>query len=284
MSVPPGKAPIQQSIRAAFEGWRQDVPGLVPYAAAVGAFTGVVTAMIGAPAGGNPLSALILQALLGAGVAAFFARALRPAVGRPGGPVGAVFADALRVYGSMLIIGFFLMLVFGVALIPAVAVLGVVLEPYQARLEAAESDIGAQLPIFQEAMQAQPGVFLGLLLVYGFLWMAMTSRLYLAAPASVDLGRVMSFETWRWTQGNMLRIIAVRLLLLVPVFFAAGLVGNVLASLVGVQTSELGAVQAPNAALLALAQAGTTFVTLLVHSGLEARLSGYLYQGLKPPA
>ncbi|MBU6406237.1 MAG: hypothetical protein KGS44_03725 [Alphaproteobacteria bacterium] len=284
MSVPPGKAPIQQSMRAAFEGWRQDLPGLAVYAAAVGALTALVTATAGGAMSGDPATALVLQALLGAGVAVFFARALRPAVGRGSGPPGAVLADALRVYGSMAIVGFFLALVFGVALIPAVAVLGVVLAPYQARLEAAGSDIAAQLPIMQEAMAAEPGVFLGLFVVYGFLWMALTSRLYLAAPASVGLGRVMSFETWRWTQDNMMRIMAARLLLLVPAFFAAGLIGNVLAGLVGVRTTELGAIQSPNPALWALAQGLTTFVALLLHSGLEARLSAYLYQGLKPPA
>jgi hypothetical protein len=284
MTVPAGKVPIQKSIIAALDGWRTDLPGLLPYALGTGVFAAALSfAMMPLLTGQNPLTALGFQALLALGASLFFARAMAPGLGRAGATFNQIVANALSVYGAILIVGFFMTLVIGVAMMPGVAVLGLVMVPYQAQLEAAGSDFSAQLPILQEVAKANPEVMIGLALVYGFIWLALTSRFYLAAPASAEANRPLSFETWRLTQGNMLRIMAARLGLLIPAFMLMVVLSTALVSLLGVPQTELGqAVPMPNPLVYAAAQGISMFVSSLFYSALEARLSAFLYQGLKP--
>jgi hypothetical protein len=128
-----------------------------------------------------------------------------------------------------------------------------------------------------------PMLALGLL--YAAIWMFLTSRLYLAAPASVADGRVRTFETWPWTKGQALRISAARLLLLLPTWAALTVLQAGLSAALGATAFSPSAMQElmTNAPLRYLALlAPMQIVSLLVFSGLEAALSAYLYKGLKP--
>jgi len=122
-------------------------------------------------------------------------------------------------------------------------------------------------------------------LFYGAVWMLLTSRLYLAAPASVDQRRVLSLETWAWTKGSVLRITAARLLLLAPANILVGAIGHLIGRALGMNTLDPASV----AALAAANPAGylvyiliAAFLSFALFSSLEAGLSSYLYRGLKP--
>lgn len=277
-----GRVPVRQSVGAALgfvvENWR--------FLALVSAIGAAATTLVSALAMAVPtvgLLAGLAQGIVQAFVyAAFTAAALYGA--------GAVRArwtgDGWRVWGAMAIVFFFLFIVFTVLTIPVLITLFAgPLGPYATELQAAGEDQRAVLAIMMRAVEENPGVVLAVVLFYLALWLMLTSRLYLAAPASVDQGRILVFETWKWTKGAMLSITGARLLLLVPANILAGALGYLVGRAVGVNTFDMMAMAEtaannPTGVLIYSAVAG--FITLLLYSTLEAALSAYLYQGLKP--
>jgi hypothetical protein len=279
MSVPDGKVPIFQSVQATFTAWREGLVGTLPAAGLVALVAAGMTLLLGPSAATNPMLGFVSQAVLGVAMAIFFAGVMGPTFGKPGGLNAGSVAGGLRVFGAMAVIGFFLLIVFVVAMIPGIAVFATALTPYMTQLEAAQGDPAATMTILQQVMTENPAVFILLGLIYGFVWMALTSRLFLAAPASVDAGKVMSFDTWSWTKGNMLRIMAARLLLLVPAFFVTAAFASILGPLLGVQA---GVVAGVNPVSLGAFAGVNGFVSTLIYSGLEARLAAFLHAGLRP--
>jgi hypothetical protein len=119
----------------------------------------------------------------------------------------------------MAIIGLFLFLVLLVGMFPGVMLLAMgPLAPYANELQAAGEDQAAAMAIMTRFMQENPLPILIFVIVYLGIWLLLTSRLYLAAPATVDRDRILSFDTWRWTKGNALRIAFARLMLLGPAY------------------------------------------------------------------
>ena len=122
-------------------------------------------------------------------------------------------------------------------------------------------------------------------LFYAILWFALTSRLYLAAPASAEQGRILTFETWSWTKGQTLRITAARLMLLAPAYVLVSALSLLIGRAVGIDIlNPMTAAEVAQAnSLLYL---GFVFVSglinLALYTALEAGLSIYLYRGLKP--
>jgi hypothetical protein len=289
MATPAGKVPIFESVQAALSFARTQFMAFAP-AAAIVALIALAPNVAAAQATvkSDPLGSALAYAALSALGAIFFAAALRAGLQLPGtGPavLGMRFgADELRLMAAMGVVGFFLFIVFTVGLIPAFALFASALAPFMEELKAAGSDQAAATAILRRAVEANPAIFIGVLAGYMFLWMALTSRLYLAAPATVEDKAVRSFETWAWTKGNMLRIIAARTVLLAPAFFAAGLIQSALAAALGVDSDALPAGLAawqPNALIVTFISA---FASLLLYSLLEAGLSAYLQRGLRPKA
>jgi hypothetical protein len=185
----------------------------------------------------------------------------------------------------MAVIGFFLTLIFFVGLMGASMILGAAFAPYAAEFEAARNNEAETLALAERFAQENPALIALLALVFAAAWLALTSRLYLAAPATVADQRVRTFETWNWTKDNMLRICAARLLLLVP----AGIVASLLQAAIG---AALGIAPLDPFAGARVLQADPTryllyfipaqIISLLLYRGLEAGLSAYLYKGLKP--
>lgn len=276
MAAPAGKAPILESasagLRFAVHEWRS----IAPIAGAGGvALSALSLAMLDAQARQNIGAALglTLATLLVTGVvyALLFRRALAYFGEQPSGPVSVSIG---AVYGSMAIVGFFLFIVFVVLMIPAVAVIGSALEPFLEDIQAAQGDQAAMAAIMQRAVVANPGPFALIVGLGSFIWLALTSRLYLAAPASVAQGKALSFETWRWTAGNMLRIIAARLMVLAPLWIAILVVVGLLTTILG------GAAQSVigHFAVQTIAQA----LSIGALYAAEAGLGVYLYRGLRP--
>jgi len=196
-----------------------------------------------------------------------------------------VAAEGGRVFGALAIIGFFMFIVFVVVAIVDAFVIFAAAADYVPQLEAAGQDQAAALAVMARFVHDKPGPVIAVGLVNVAIWYALTSRLFLAAPASYDAGRILSFETWRWTKGNLLRITAARLLLL-PIFLLVFAAGLGLASLMGISNaldSDAAdqAVRGAPAKFAILSLIGD-FLHFSLYLALEAALSAQIYKVLRP--
>lgn len=210
-----------------------------------------------------------------------------------GPPLQSPFSDRLpmnmaRVWAALLIVGAFLVLAMLIVMVPTAILIGMRFEPYMPALTAAGDNSTAVLAVMTRFARDNPVLCGGIALLYAILWLMLTSRFYLAAPATVAEQRILSFETWRWTQNNMLRIAAARLMLLLPAYVLAGAITALVARLVGFNLSILfdsdALVRAArtNPAGLAAFSFVYDFLSIAVYRALEARLSASAYEALKP--
>jgi hypothetical protein len=285
MAVPPGKAPILESVGAALRLWRGALPRIWPVAVIGGAALALVQVGVAGLAGGGPLGLFALAIVAGPIASFVYAAFLHPPLGIATDAQRRV-GDGLRVFVSMATIGSFLLLVFLVGTMAASMVLGAALAPYEAQLQAAKGNQAATLAVIQQFAQANPGLIALLGVVFAAAWLALSSRLYLAAPATVADARVRTFETWSWTKDNMLRICAARLLLLIPAWLVVTAAQSLIAAAVGFSQLDpfAGArVLEADPARFLIYFIPAEILSLLVTLALEAALSSYLYKGMRPP-
>ncbi len=194
--------------------------------------------------------------------------------------------DGWRVWASMVVVGFFMFIVVFVVTIPvSIALVAGPLGRYAAELQTAGSDQAAVLAIMMRFVEENPVAILVTVLFYFVVWLLLTSRLYLAAPASVDAGRTLTFDTWNWTKGAMLRITWARFMLLVPAYVLMFAITTLLGRLFGFNVLDGASLQgalSANPIGIILFEFISSFVVLALYASLEAGLSSYLYQGLKP--
>ena len=194
--------------------------------------------------------------------------------------------DGWRIWSSMVVVGFFMTIVMFVITIPVtIALVAGPLGSYAADLQAAGSDQDAVMRIMIRFVEENLLAVLVTALFFFVVWLLLTSRLYLAAPASVDAGRTLTFETWKWTKGATLRITWARFMLLVPayalMFALTALLGRVFGFNV-LDGASLQAAVAANPVGVIIFEFITSFIVLGLYASLEAGLSAYLYKGLKP--
>lgn len=278
------KVPVQESVGAALANVRTNAR-LVLTASLIGA---LVLAVV------TGLALFVPQLGLLTTIGSTFVRAfayaafLGMALGFAANVQQRIGADGFRTWASMAVVGFFMFIVMFVLLIPGlIALFAGPMAPYVGDLERAGSDQTAVLEIMMRFVQEQPGALVGFFLFYAIVWILFTSRLFLAAPASVDAGRILTFETWAWTKGSMLRITAARLLLLGPAYILVSALDYVVATLAGINSMDpvaTAALAQSNPAIFIAYVFVTTFITFALYSSLEAGLSSYLYRGLKPAA
>lgn len=190
-----------------------------------------------------------------------------------------IVQDGWRVWSAMAVIGFFLFILFTVLSIPAMIIVASgPLAPYGDALQQAGSDQAQVMAVMTRFAQENPTTVLMLTLFFGTIWYGVTSRLYLAAPATVDQGRILTFETWRWTKGALFQIVGARLILLFPAFVLSFAFSMLVARLLGVAggTASMGAA--------VVYMFASSFVSFAFVVALEAGLSSALYRALKPPA
>jgi hypothetical protein len=277
-----GAVPIRESVGAAMRFVRENL-GFVGVAALIGAAgSGAVSGLsLAAPQAGivTLIAAGLVQAFVYAaliGCALFGASEARTRWR----------ADGWRVWAAMAIVAVFLMIVMFVVSIPVTLVLiAGPLAPYVAELQGAGSDQQAVMRVVLQFAEQNPTALMLATLFYAVVWFLLTSRLYLAAPASVDAGRILTFETWKWTKGAVLRITAARLLLLAPAYILAGALGHLVGRLFGIDTLDAGSIAAAasgNPAGLLAFDFLRALIVLALYAPLEAGLSSYLYRGLRP--
>ena len=287
MSIPAGKVPIFESVKAGFAAARGNLVPLLP-AALIGALVVTVFNVLSARAGlsGNLLGQFFFQILTGAGIALFFTAALRASAGAGAGINAGTIGLAIKVFAALAIVGFFLAIVFLVGAIPGFIVLGSVFAPYQSQLESVQGDVAGSMALMETVFRENGAAILLVVIVYSAIWLALTSRLYLCAPASVEENRIATFETWRWTQGNLLRISAARLLLLSPVLIVVAIIQAAATAAFGVDSGDPQAMTAlvrEQPALHGAISFLAAFASLILYGACEAGLSQFLYRGLKPP-
>jgi hypothetical protein len=275
----PAQVPILQSVGAAprfvMSQWRS--------VATFAAFGALATAALAAIAVGTPFLGIVISILTSGVQAAVYTLFI---VGFLSLGTGGWLQRALTVWGAMIVIAFFLFIVLFVISFPATIVLFAgPLGAYTADLQAAGTDQDEVIKVMVRFVEEQPGAIALTLLFFGAVWMYLTSRLYLAAPATAEQGRVLTFETWKWTKGATLRIIAARLMLLAPAYVLVTALAYVVGGLFGIDAfdpASLAAAAQGNVVLFLIYVALRAFATLALYSSLEAGLSSYLYRGLKP--
>jgi hypothetical protein len=197
-----------------------------------------------------------------------------------------VAGNGARVWAAMAIIGFFMAIVIFVVSIPVViTLLFGPMAPYADDLQTAGSDQSAVMTVMLRFLEENPISVLLTALFYFAIWFLLTSRLYLAAPATVDQKRILTFETWAWTKGATLRILAARLMLLAPAYILAFAINTLVGYGLGADPSNpasIAALAASNLPVFFLFAAANGFVTLALYVPLEAGLSASLYKRLKP--
>jgi hypothetical protein len=272
MAVPPGKVPILQSageaVRFLREHWR--------FALMVGAGAGLAQGATIMALGPTWLGLLML------GIVAAFAHAayLRRAI--PAEPQIALAWDALRVFAAMAVVAVILTMV---AFAASYGAMGVLIAPYAEEAQAIVDNQEQMMALLDRAIAAQPHVLYWTLGVVGLASLLLTSRLYLAAPATVERRRIVVFDSWRLSKGNMLRIAATRLLVMTPAAIVVMAVQSVFGLGLGLNVGDTGALagQAQTApALFALFYGLAGAAQAAVLGALEAGLAAYLYKGLKP--
>lgn len=193
-----------------------------------------------------------------------------------------VAGNGARIFVAIAAIAFFMTIVGFMVFYTAMAIL---IGPYGEQVKAAGQDQAQLAQIFSQAAQSQPAVLSWALVIGGVILLLLTSRFYLAAPASVDRKRIVVFDSWRWTKGNMLRIAAARITLLFPAYALVFALQSLASTLIGVNATDpaqLAALAAANPIQFGLFYFLAGFIQLGFYASLEAGLAAYLYRGLKP--
>ncbi len=277
------KVPINESVGAALRFVRANVRFIL-LASLIGALAGTALSALS-----FAVPQLSLVALIGSGVvqalvyAAFTGAALYGAE-----PARARFvSDGLRVWAAMAVIAFFFFIVFVVISIPVLIISAAgPMAPYVGDLQAAGEDQAAVLAVMMRFMEENAGTLLLVTLFYGAVWLLLTSRLFVAAPATIEARRVLAFDTWKLTKGAMWRICAARLMLLVPAYILVSALSHLAGRAVGIDTMNISAVAqaaAANSPAVLAYNFASSFMMLAAYLSMEAGLSAYLYKGLKPP-
>lgn len=282
MAAPAGKVPILQGAGAALQflvrEWRAILPVSLVAALIMSGLNVVAARAAGQLLVGVPAQVLSIT------ISAFaFAYFIRVAFGTTG--TQRLVTDGARVWAALSIIGFFLLIVTIVAGIPGSLLFATALQGYEQEITASQGDALATMSILMRAFAENPAPFLFLIVVFGAIWMMLTSRLYLAAPATIADSKVRTFETWPLTKDNMLRIIAVRLLLLLPTWFVVSLIQGGAIGAMGVamgNPSVMAALAQQEPVRFFAVALANVLPQLLIYLPLEAGLSAFLYKGLKP--
>jgi hypothetical protein len=168
---------------------------------------------------------------------------------------------------------------YGLLLAPPILVFAIVytavalgqahLTPEQA--EAMASDPVAVNRMMENAIATPPGALVCIAGLAAFA--VLSARLYMVSAATIGEKRVVFFQTWSWSKGNVLRIIAAMLMTALPSVIINVLSGEILGSLAPAASGPLvrGAIGVIVGLIAAFASVPPT------------ALGAELYRGLRPP-
>jgi hypothetical protein len=286
MAVGEGKVPVLESVGGALRSVRENLSLTVILALVSAVLTtafAMATTLVATTFPPLGLIATLATTIVSAAIyAAFVSAGLKGAAGLGGRLPG----EALRLWAAMAIVFVFFMIVFFVLLIPGVIVIITTFgAEHLSDLQAAGSDNAAVMAVMMDYMADNPLPLLLVCLVYMLIWLALSSRLFLAAPATLDAARILTFETWAWTKGNTLRISGARVMLLFPAYVLVFALTLLAGKAIGVDVfnpASTTTFAAENPWMFALFNGFSVFVSTALYRSLEAGLSTYLYKGLRP--
>lgn len=280
-----GKVPIFECIRQAWmfliENWRLFLPaaGIVAVVSQVGPLFAYMTASPNA-APQSALQAGLGDLLISAPAALvgvlFTAAILRKIVRNEfHGPTGLAFgADEVRLLGaSLALMCLFVPLVSLVALVLFITVFSKIATS-EAALQTLLADPEAMNEAILQAVGENGAAALSLFILIVFaLFVLLATRLYMINAATIGEKRIVLFQTWSWSRGNILRMIGAMILTVLPVM----LIDSVIADL-------LRAVLPATAGVMAVLVASTivSFVAAMTTIPVVA-LGAIFYKGLRPP-
>ena len=263
-----GKVPIlkcfEQAWRFLLDNWRLFLPAA--FIPAVGA---AISTLLGSTIGGIFLG-LVISIIASA---VFSATVLRKAVREEfNAPLGVGFgADELRLIGVQLC--------FALLILPFALLFGLLFTAgaigrsgmSEAEIEAISTDPEAVNKLFVDFLNTPLGASIAVLCVV--LVGLVAVRLFLVNAAAIGERRIVFFQTWAWSRGNVLRLLGAIILTALPALIANLLLAEFLVSLFGPSGSAL---------LLALANVVVSLVGSLLSIPVIA-LGAILYKGLRPP-
>ncbi|MES1202138.1 MAG: hypothetical protein ABUS57_11905 [Pseudomonadota bacterium] len=283
MGVPEGKVAIIATVRNALAGYS----GSIRESAVAGLVGAVLITVFELLQVSAPVLTLF-WAMVGCVISAFvYAGLIGLAADGPEDLANRVTKNGARILGAFAIIAFFLFIVAFVGMLSGMLTLIYSNPAQQGALRAAGEDQDRVLAVFQAIAQQNIGLVVFLGLIGAAVWLVITSRLYLAVPATHDLKRIQTFETWRWTNGNLIRIIATRVLLLVPLYaliFAISIGASIVLGLSapGLPATTTEGLVRGSPAQFAVLRVFQMFLMFSIYYALEARLSVLIYKQLKP--
>jgi hypothetical protein len=116
--------------------------------------------------------------------------------------------------------------------------------------------------------------------VWAAIWLSL--RLATSLPATIGERRILVWETTKWTKGNVWRILAAYLLLLVPLFILTALIQAIAGLALGVNPSQAQAGTAPATTPTAIFGFIYGLSSGLLTVGPMVGLQSFLFKGLKP--
>lgn len=265
---------VQDSVGTALHfvrsNWRN-----IAVIAVIGALAATTAQMVGSLAPTLPFltvaAVLLLNALI---YAVFIGLALR------GQPLRFVWAEGVRLFAAMAVIAFFFCIVgFVLAMVGGIILLAGPYAPYLQEVSRASGDQAAVNQLLMRMWIQNPWPIVLLCAFYFAVWFYLSTRLYLAAPATIDRGRILTFETWSWTKNAALKIAGARAMLVGPAFVLSFALTYLIGRAAGVDLFNANTPAPQPAAALAYAII-SAFISYLVSDAISAGLSTALYRDL----
>jgi hypothetical protein len=269
-----GQLPVMHVVRETFAlawAWRRRFIAGVAVLGLLGAGAQVAMA---ATAGGEGLGPVL--AVIDLLITVFFTTALLKfgVTGAPPGPLGLdIGMDALRVLAAQAITTLFVI----VAAIPAVMVASVLMTGVLSATGAPSPPTSGDPLAWFTGLPTPAAIGVGLIFI-AFLaaigWVA--ARLSVAPAATIARGRLVILETWGWTQGEGVRILATLALTTVPALLVLFAMGSLLDGGPGEA--------APNLLMRAVSGFAVGAAEALLLTLVGAALTVILWRGFDPEA
>jgi hypothetical protein len=276
--IPSGKVPVVECVVAAWRFFLQNWQRFLPAAVITGVVSGGVPVLLtgGAQSPQNATFAnfAVFAVTAVAGVfftAAVLRKAVRDEYQSPTGlTLGPDETRLLGVLGAMALL--FLPPVFLFSIVLVIVLFGrIASSPEQ--LEALMADEAAMSKAIADALSTPAGMMIQLLgLVFLVFLVIVSARLIMVNAAAIGEGRIVFFQTWSWSKGNVFRIVAAMILTALPVWLFNLILNSILA----------GTGAAQNLVAAIVVNSGISIIAAL-GSIPSIALGAQLYKGLRPP-
>lgn len=283
-----GKVPVFACVREAWQfliaNWRLFVPAAAILA--VVSQIGPALALLTVPA--DPAPQTVMQNMLGdfitvlpsmiAGLL-YTAAILRKAVRDEfTGRVGLAFgADEVRLLGVAAAMACLFVPIVGLVIVVLSITVFSRIATSEAALEAILADPEAMNDAIVAALGEGGSTALSLFIMVMFvIFLVLAARLYMVNAATIGERRIVIFQTWSWSSGNVMRLLAAMILTVLPVMLIDSVVGSV-----GVSVLMALPEGAQSVLPLLIVQTLVTFVGAMTTIPVVV-LGAIFYRGLRP--